>query len=127
MNDETLCHYGILGMRWGKRKDKIRSQKGSNGNSIKGKIVKEYSNKKAKKVNIKKLSNEDLQAKIRRLEMEKRYRDLKRDEVSSGRKLVGEILNTSAKRVGISALTTAGSLAISSATGLDIKPGKKKK
>ena len=127
MDDDVLCHYGVLGMKWGQRKNKGSiSNKYHKSNTV-GRKIKNVVKNRPKKVNIKKLSDDELRDKIKRLEMEKRYRDLKRDEVSAGRKLVGEILNNSAKRLGTSFLVGVGESTISKTTGINIKASKKKK
>lgn len=92
-----LVHYGVLGMKWGRRKSK--ANKFSQSSSKRTTTISSTKKKAKKKVKIKELSDADLQKKINRLQMEKRYRDLKKDEISAGRKMVGEIL----KKVGTNA------------------------
>lgn len=128
MNEEDyLVHYGVLGMRWGHRK--VNSSSNGSGRAKKGSIASKYSGKtkKTRKTNIKKLSDEELRSKIRRLEMEKRYRDLKKDEVSEGRKLVGEILRGAAVSLGTQTLVSLGKTAIRETTGYQVSGGGKKR
>lgn len=103
-------------MKWGVRKSSYSSSSSSTNRSLKkGSFIKRISNKKIsktkksktpvktvakKKVKIKDLSDADLQKKINRLQMEKRYRDLKKDEVSAGQKMAGEILRKVGTNVG---------------------------
>lgn len=124
---DHLCHYGVLGMKWGRRKDKAPSNSSKRNNrKTSSKIVSKIKSKK--KVNIKKLSDEELQKKIRRLQMEKQYRDLKRDEVSEGRKIIGKILSNSATRLGSDVLYNVGGMGINKVTGMPlVNTGKKKK
>ena len=55
--DEYLMHYGVLGMKWGKRKAKASNSS-------------EQAPKKRR------MSNKELQARIKRLKMEKEYAQL---------------------------------------------------
>ena len=55
--DEYLMHYGVLGMKWGKRKAKASNSS-------------EQAPKKRR------ISNKELQARIKRLKMEKEYAQL---------------------------------------------------
>lgn len=100
-----LVHYGILGMKWGRRKS--RANKSFQSSSKRLTATSSSKKKAKKKVKIKELSDTELQKKINRLQMEKRYRDLKKDEISAGRKLVGDILMTSGKTVGVQVTTYA--------------------
>lgn len=115
MEDE-LYHHGVLGMKWGVRKKKITS-------SVRSRKKQEFRNqqktnpsgnrsKVKKKVRLKDLSNEELQNKVRRLQLEKQYRDLKRDEVSVGKKLLGDILKTSGRTLGVQVANYVGGKAI---------------
>ena len=89
MDNNELYHYGVLGMRWGIRRDKsISSGKSSN--------KRKSTNQKA----VKDLSNDELKAKITRLELEKRYRDLNPPTVSRGRKFVDKVLAPAATEAG---------------------------
>lgn len=118
--EDYLQHYGILGMKWGKRK-----QKESSGSTRQKKSTK---TKTSKRVNVKKLSDEELQRKIRRLQMEKQYRDLKRDEVSEGRKIAGRILSNTTTRLGSDLLYNVAGSGINKVAGTTLinTSGKKK-
>lgn len=125
MNKEDyLQHYGVLGMKWGRRK-----QKQSSGSGESKRKQKASRTKTSRRVNIKKLSDEELQKKIRRLQMEKQYRDLKRDEVSEGRKIAGRILSSTTSRLGSDVLYNIGGTGINTVTGMNLANtgGKKKK
>lgn len=133
MNEDCLCHHGVKGMKWGIRKARkassFFSRKSKSGKNNQNKTeTKSKSNTSKKKVNIKNLSDSELQGKIRRLQLEKQYRDLKRDEVSTGRKMVGDILKTSGKTLGVQVVNYVGGKAINKAFNDDVvNVGKKKK
>lgn len=55
--DEYLMHYGVLGMKWGRRKARVSK---TNGQAPKKR----------------RMSNKELQARIKRLKMEKEYAQL---------------------------------------------------
>lgn len=86
-----LYHYGILGQRWGVRRtqaqlDRNNQKKKTSEDSVKNK---EKSNSSD---SITKMSNDELNAIVRRLELEKRYRDLNPKTVSAGKKFVDAII-----------------------------------
>lgn len=91
--EEELMHYGVLGMKWGRRKARGNSgkpqvrviRKKSNDNG-KGNTKKQNQNKKSQsKPDVKKLSDEQLKAKVNRLNLEKRYSELSPKQKSKGR------------------------------------------
>lgn len=126
MDDKNyLKHYGVLGMKWGVRKDKTKSNVVSSKTSIKelaknakSRVTKKISERKAKAVvkrttkesvkkasqdksrNIKRISNEELAKRVNRLEMEKKYRELKKSQVSSGARIAKNILEKSIENIG---------------------------
>lgn len=123
---DYLIHYGVLGMKWGRRKSRTKKSSASSSKQIPKKSSTKP--KAKKKVNIKELSDSDLQKKINRLQMEKRYRDLKKDEISAGRKLVGDILMTSGKTVGVQVVNYTAAKIINSALKDEVvKTSSKKK
>lgn len=74
---------------------------GKGAKTIGSKIAGNYRMKHPK--NPKKMTEEDLQARIRRLEMEAKVKDLEKrsaPEISKGRKIVGDILENGAKTMG---------------------------
>lgn len=89
-------HYGVKGMRWGKRKS-----------------VSTARTKYAKAPS--KLSTKELTSRIARMETEKRYNQLNRGDVSEGRKFVNDVLTGAGRRVATTVLTGASLVAIRTA------------
>lgn len=117
-----LQHFGILGMKWGKRNGPPYPLSGSQKSSAEKNAKKKA--KSVKKVNkvaesdpdnsrtkrdIKNLSDEELRALINRLELEKKYRELSTPESKKkenrGKKLIEDILYDSTKNIGTQAVT----------------------
>lgn len=112
--DNELKHVGVLGMRWGVR----RSRSGS-GSSRRAKRSRTESAdykavKKIRKKHHSELSDDELKKVTKRLELEKRYKDLNPDTVTRGKRSVDSTFATIGKM----------SAAVASATGL-ILAGKK--
>lgn len=116
MNDNYLEHYGIPRRSgrypWGSGsrpfqgdspavkssgKTKTSGKSGKTGLFKKGKTKTESSEE-----DISKISSEDLQKKINRIQLEKQYRDLttKPKTVSKGRQILNSILESSSKNIG---------------------------
>lgn len=79
----VIVHYGIPGMRWGKRKV---------SNSVN--LSDDY--KKAKNLRKKKMSemsNSELRDLTTRMQLERQYKDLKSSEISAGKKMLKNVLN----------------------------------
>jgi hypothetical protein len=95
--DAYLEHYGVKGQQWGVRRS--ASQLYGAGSS---KGVTRFKEKP------KHLTDQELQARIKRIETEKKYRDLNKRTVSTGEKIAVEIMTHSGKEIGKKVLTGVG-------------------
>lgn len=88
MDNSELYHHGILGMKWGVRRTPQQlghNTSGSNSDSPGHPTSKAgKGTSSGHKKSVREMTDEELSQKIRRLEMEKRYRDLSPKEVSKG-------------------------------------------
>lgn len=134
MNENELYHHGILGMKWGvrryqnkdgsltpdgrRRQDKATTIK----NKTKVKNNKNVSSNEKEKLNRKQdlknrriLSDDDLKKRIDRMKMEKEFKNLTEEDLSSGKKITNEILLSAGTKVLTAAATGAMAYAIKSA------------
>lgn len=77
VEDDSLEHYGVKGMRWGRKR---RAKKEAEAKA------------QAERDAVKTMSDDDLKKKINRIKLEREYAKLTAPEVSAGRKIVGELL-----------------------------------
>lgn len=96
MANNELYHHGIKGMKWGVR----RYQKKDGGLTPAGK--KRYSDdhiraKELKKKKLSELSNAELKELNNRMNLESQYKNLKRQNVSAGRKFIQDVARETAK------------------------------
>ena len=103
--DDFLKHYGVLGMKWGKRK--ARSTVSSNNKSKSTAITKPKQTPKPKsKPTKRRLSDAELRAVVNRMRLEREYADLtyrasSRSKVESVVRTIGPVaaLTTSAVKI----------------------------
>lgn len=89
--EDFIEHYGVKGMRWGRRK--------ARGSRSTERTVYNRSPKK--------LTSAELDKRIKRMETEKRYNELNRKDVSRGSQLAHEILTNSGRTVATTIVTGA--------------------
>ena len=120
---DELYHHGTKGQQWGRRLyqyedgsltplGRIHYGVGQAGKAV-GRGIKSLSEKvkeNNKKKHPEKMTDEELQSAIRRLDMERRYSDLvksKKPAMSRGRRVVGDILESGAKTIANRAFNEA--------------------
>ncbi len=116
-NEESyLVHYGVLGMKWGRRKKSLGSRSKRSEDRAKKRAEKKANkaaNKRIKKErakaskNRRMLSDQELHSRIKRLETEKRLKQLTDEDVAPGKAAAKRVLKTSGNRL-ISGITGVG-------------------
>lgn len=118
-----LQHHGILGQKWGVRRSEAQLGSGSGKSKTKSKDTAETKNESTSsghsgnssssgtKKSVKEMTDEELQKKIDRLGLEKRYSELSKtgntQETSRGKKFVTDVLED----IGKKTLTNLGTQA----------------
>lgn len=85
INEEELMHYGVLGMRWGVRRASKRS-----GGSKKKKASRQPQQPQKKR----RMSNKELNARVKRMQLEKQYRDLTNDLTPKTKSKMEKLIST---------------------------------
>lgn len=93
-NNYIIAHHGIKGMKWGVRRTKAQLERAANRKADRQRKKQMRQDVKNRRL----LSDEELNAKIRRLEMEKKLRTLTDEEINRGRKAVVEVLEDGGKQ-----------------------------
>lgn len=104
-NSDYLVHYGVLGMKWGHRKSRSSSSSRGSSKSRKSSTTKvskkrRYSRSddakeviELRKKPVSALSNADLKKINQRMNLEREYRNLRKDEIDTGKKNFEQVLN----------------------------------
>ncbi len=103
-NSDYLMHYGVLGMKWGRRKSRSKSSGRRSSRSRKSSASKtnkrRYSRsedaeevRNLRKKPVYSLSNSELKKINQRMNLEREYRNLRKDEIDTGKKSFEQVLN----------------------------------
>lgn len=97
INEEELMHYGVMGMRWGVRRASKRS-----GGSKKKKASRQSQQQPKRR-----MSNKELNARVKRMQLEKQYRDLTNDLTPKTKSKIEKLISTAdtISKLSSSALT----------------------
>lgn len=102
-----LYHHGIKGQKWGVRR--YQNEDGSYTEAGKRKRNKDViSERKSDLKNRRNLSDEELNRKVKRLETEKRFKELSELDVNYGKRYTSEILKDSGKKIASGILVASG-------------------
>ena len=115
LSENDLSHTGVLGMKWGIRKDHSSSSSGSSSSSdssgssgsSKGSKISGYDRKELA-ARRKTMTDKELNDAVNRLQTEKRLRELAQEDVSSGKKYAVSILTKIGKSAVETTATTIG-------------------
>lgn len=117
MNDDYLSHHGILGQKWGVRR--YQNPDGSLTDEGKKRSIKQDRKQASKNRSL--LSDEELDARIKRLQKEKQLRELTDQELGRGKKFADDTLQITGRQTvqKIAVEGIAASLGV--ATGVAVK------
>lgn len=98
MDNNTLYHHGIKGMRWGRRKSSTSSgtTKSKRSSYQSEDHIRSRSLKKKK---LSQLSNAELKELNNRMQLESQYKNLKKQNISVGQKFVKDVAYESGKQI----------------------------
>lgn len=86
---DSMYHFGVMGMKWGRKRAK------PSGPSSQEHQTKEILSKK----HLRELSNADIKILTERLQLEKKYRELTKKQMSPGKKFVKDLLVNQGKQL----------------------------
>lgn len=88
MLSSYLRHHGVLGMRWGRKHGSSESSNPDHqtAHALKGKRVQD-------------MSNDELRTLTNRIQLEKQFKEARRQDMSPGKKLVADVMMQAGKQV----------------------------
>lgn len=92
--EDYIAHYGIPGMKWGKRKARTSDRV----SKVKRRFGRDSTDEKPKQKSISDMSDTELQNLVNRIQLEKRYAQLTAKEISPGKKFVSSVLTDASKQ-----------------------------
>lgn len=94
--NDVLAHYGVLGMKWGKHKSRVSSDKSKSAASETTRNIStdHLAKEVIKKKHVSEMSNDELRFLTQRMQLEKQYSDLNNAKsVKNGKNLASKIID----------------------------------
>ena len=101
MENNELCHYGVLGMKWGVRRTQTQLSR-AKGRSSSDESHDDYKKAHSSK-NVKTMSDAELRNRLNRIQMERQYSQLSDSNVGKGKEYAQKIMKAGTT---IAAVTT---------------------
>lgn len=135
---DELMHYGVKGMKWGVRRKRYFSKLRTKGRKMKRDMAKKRQARKEQRVaskttkktveqtkrkSVSEMSDEELNAAIRRMQLERQYKELaaaNNPKQDKGKKFVTEVLETSGKSLATQVVNHYGAQALNKAIGDEV-------
>lgn len=103
--ENELYHYGVLGMKWGIRKDRRSSTRTSRNRQNRSTDYSEDYKKAHSRKSVKEMSDAELRSRLNRLQMEQQYANLSQSNVNRGKKYFNNVVKVGTT---VAAVTTTG-------------------
>lgn len=98
-----LMHHGILGMHWGRKKSSMTPS------TTHRQVSEDHITKtQLKKKHVTEMSNAELKQLNERLQLERQYKDLRKNDVSAGKKRITKLIQDVAMELAKDELKSAG-------------------
>lgn len=115
-DEEFLYHHGVKGMKWGVRKNRVKTS--INKRRAQKKQLRSIKKKRKQADRLRStLSDKELDRRVKRLQKEEQLHNLTRNNVTRGRTETGKVLKRVGTTLATTALLGAGTYALSKGGG----------